>query len=181
MCTTHAHTHTHTHTLTITLITISFAHRFTHVRTCLKISSSSLRLRSSTCLLPLSSASRRRRSRSASSVKAWILRSSWRWISSLDKVSNRCSSSAPTTLAWDASSWEVWAWERESVMRLFGVCKMSHVNVSVCVSPCVYVCLSVFSRSLWALCQLSEAPAPPSAGHGQSSVPGWAPDGSPCP
>lgn len=86
-----------------------FLHTIIHVHTCLKISSSSLRLRSSTCLLPLSSASRRRRSLSARSVKAWILRSSWRWISSLDKASNRCSSSAPTTLAWDASSWEVWA------------------------------------------------------------------------
>lgn len=80
----------------------------TCAHTSLKISSSSLRLRSSTCLLPLSSASCIRRSLSASSVKAWILRSSWRRISSLDNVLNTCSSSAPTTPAWCASCWKIW-------------------------------------------------------------------------
>lgn len=86
---------THTHTRD----TIRLGRTFSIRRTSRKIWSSSLRRRSSACLLPLSSASRLRRSRSASSVKAWMRRSSCRRISSLERVSNTYSSSAPTAAA----------------------------------------------------------------------------------
>lgn len=174
-------THMQTRIIIRDFVCRTHASEHTKARTCLKSSSSSARRRSSICLLPASSASLRRRSLSASRAKAWILRSSCRWISSLDRVSNRCASSAPTTLAWDASCWADWAERTGSRIGLVGVCQCMCMWTCLSVSPCAFARLFASSGTTQTLCPLCAAPAPGSAGRGRSSVPRWAPCDSPWP